>query len=285
MKTKAYRKITAAVDVLFGILTLYCFYLYIRKILTWEPGIDINFRLVCTSLLVAVAVHFMKALRLYVILFEHKIDFLSYLDTYAKTAMISLLLPYKSGELYRGFRIGRLISSGIQGYIVVLFDRFIDTLALVTLILLTLFFVEISIIPIYVIFALFIVFIITVYCLFPSLYQFWNHFLIFSRSSKNTLKALQFLQFCNRAYQSVNEVARGRFLMLYLLSVIAWLVEVGGLLTVGGFSSTRVGNYLADVMLGNPNSENMVYILLCFTVFCVLSIITYLLRACRGTDK
>ena len=80
----------------------------------------------------AFLVNGMKGIRFYIALFGGKISFHKFLKMYAETMGLNMILPYKSGEICRGAYLGKIMGSYFVGYSVVLFDRFVDTFALVT---------------------------------------------------------------------------------------------------------------------------------------------------------
>lgn len=260
-------------DLFFACATIYCLSLYLRGILTWQGIYSLSLGSLVVTLIVVALVHSLKGLRFYLIMLDYSFPLPVFLNLYAETALVNLLLPYKAGEIYRGLRAGRAAESFLQGYASVLFDRFVDTLALVTVIIGFSFLAGTGIPATCAFFAAFAFFIAALYWFFPSLDRFWQHYLLFNRSSENTLRALYICQLCHRAYDRVYTVVRGRFVLLYLMSVTAWFIEIGGLLVLGGKSSgSGLEGYLSAVLLGHPVSENSAYILLCFFMLTLLAI-------------
>jgi len=79
----------------------------------------------------AAAVHILKAFRLWFALYGHGIPFSEYMIQYCKAVPVSVVLPCKLGDLLRAYCFGHLIHNYLSGVLVVLLDRFCDTLALV----------------------------------------------------------------------------------------------------------------------------------------------------------
>jgi uncharacterized protein (TIRG00374 family) len=219
----------------------------------------------------AISVHMMKALRLYIILFGNQFSLSCYIQRYIKTATLNLLLPFKTGEIYRGYCIGEMIGSYADGYIIVIFDRFVDTLALISIVLISTIIADFEISAVYAILTLFLIVIILIYILFLPLKDYWNNFLIFKKSSKNTLKGLHIIKTAENAYKNINDVVKGRFIILCFLSLVAWGLEIGSLFLVGQeLEKTSLGIYLTDILKGTLNSNNIVYTICCFIFFVIV---------------
>ena len=176
------------------------------------------------------SVHFIKAMRMYFILYgTGNLEFREHLKIYCKTAMVSMLLPYKMGDLFRMYCYTAYMDSGIKSIIVVLLDRFMDTLALITVILFTSTVVGLSYFgPLLLILLIFVFCIIAAYLLFPGLSSFWNLFLLKARATPNTIRTLRLIHRGKAVYQEVIGITKGRGVMLYILSLIAWMIEIGG---------------------------------------------------------
>ena len=56
------------------------------------------------------------------------------LSTYCKVTPVSIILPFKMGELYRMYCYGRQSGIVLRSVVIILLDRFMDTAALVTVI-------------------------------------------------------------------------------------------------------------------------------------------------------
>ncbi len=251
-------------DAIFIAAASLCAWTYLREVLEGYIRMRVSLSYIARGISVAIFVHMIKALRTYVLLFGNRSRMTGYIHLYARTTFVNLLLPYKIGEIYRGYRLGKFLSSPVQGYMVMLADRFVDTLALMTIVVASALTAGVEMTLSYGVFMLFLGLLILAYHAFPPLSQFWGHLLIYNKSSENTLRALRFLQMGEKAYLHIDRIFRGRFLILYLLSLLAWGIEIGGLLMIGEmFSSVRLGRYLSDVMAGHMNMDNLFYMLAC----------------------
>lgn len=281
MKNRAkINKINFLINIFFAAVTICCLLIFCGKLFEKKELLaEMKIGYIILIFVTAVLVHTIKALRFYIVMFGHKFKLRDYIPQYIKTAVVNMLLPFKSGEVYRGYCMGRMIDSIADGYIMVIFDRFIDTLALISLVICLSFFTDVEITEIYMFLSVFLVVVIIIYNLFKPLYQYWNHFLIFNKSSEHTLVGLQFLKACNDAFMNINFVVKGRFVMLYLLSLVAWSVEIGMLVTVGKqISGMEISTYLSDVLTGNLNVNNMMYTIQCFVFFLIVGIVLFINR-------
>lgn len=192
-----------------------------------------------------IMVHLIKSLRLYLALYGLDIEFGTYLKLYCKVTPVSVILPFKIGEMFRMYCYGRQLKSKIRGVVIILLDRFMDTLALVIMML----GVEIisgKKIPIFVyLLILFLAMMVTLYIMFPGGYVFWKKYLLSSKATEKSISALSIFEVINMIYKELSDVASGRGIILFLLSVFAWGVELGSVII--GFGHVN-GSELEEVI-------------------------------------
>lgn len=209
------------------LLFLFCaLYNHMKKTESGSPETIIIF------FLTALFVLGIKFLRLYIILFGLKVSLLIQFKQYCKVIPVIMLFPYKSGELFRMYCYGYHISNYIEGIIYIVFDRFVDTTALVTVMAALNFLFGVRSSALVNLLLLFIVCIFIFYYIFPSLYSFWNRYFINCTATKRKIKALFFLKNMHMAYMDIVNAIKGKFIILYILSLTAWLIELGGVLIV-----------------------------------------------------
>lgn len=171
---------------------------------------------------------------------------------------------------------GKELKNGLKGIIIVLLDRFMDTLALISMVL-AVWFVnggQLSFV-IYVL-ILIVVCLLILYYVFPSIYSFWNHFLLSAKATEKKIALLHFLDVLHTVYGEISGVTRGRGILLYALSVIAWGIELGSVVLVSGDRGIRDKNRVISQYLSSALGIGYSIELRQF-VFCsvVLLIITY----------
>ena len=138
----------------------------------------------------------------------------------------------------------------MYGIAVILLDRFVDTAALMTVLVL---FVlplgnampAVSFVLLAVLFALSFI-----YFALPGLCQYWNRYLIAGRGSTRKLFALTVLARLEAAYRDIHRVVQGKFLLSYMLSVAAWLIEIGGLALTVSLLRADLGAAMSAYLFG-----------------------------------
>lgn len=239
-------------------------------------------------LLIAIVllVHTIKAVRLYLALYGSDLKGISYIKTYCKTTSVSMVIPLKAGEFFRMYCYGKWLGV-MKGVVVVLLDRFMDTLALVTVIFLVKPFDKKSVMLFaYILFA-FLVFVVSGYFIYPGIHRFWKQYLLRAKASENTLAMLRVLENLNKIYAETENVVRGRGVMLYLMSLMAWGVEIGGMIllnvTSGGTeTASAISCYLTSAMMGNSSSELKQFI---FISVIFLVIVYFTVKLYRTVEK
>lgn len=182
---------------------------------------------ICIIAITALIVHSIKAFRMYLALYGSGVNLRRFLKTYCKAAPVSIVFPYKLGELYRIYCYGVLLNDAPKGIVITLLDRFMDTIALVTIILLMWMFYGVHIASIATVLTVFLIFILLIYIVFPGVYQFWKRYMLKAAATKKRLTALGLLESCNNVFLEITGVTQGRGIILYFLSLIAWGIEIG----------------------------------------------------------
>ncbi len=181
---------------------------------------------VSVFILSVAAVHFIKALRLYIALYGNGINTNDYIKTYCKVTPVNIILPFKSGELYRIYCWGYLLNDYLKSTIVVLLDRFMDTIALITLLLILCAFYGTKVTALTYFLILFLLVLFLTYYIFPNFYKFWNAYFLDAKATKNKLWGLKHLEKINMVYLEINNIINGRAVILYSLSILAWTIEI-----------------------------------------------------------
>ena len=244
MKQKTYK----LVNILVLLLTVL---LLSRALLHQDFSFVLHNPLICLIMIVTVGlVHGIKAFRLYLELLDRKLPVGLFLRQYCKITPVSMILPLKAGDLFRCYCYGYYIGDWMYGIAVILLDRFVDTAALITVLIL---FVlplgnampAVSFVLLAVLFALSFI-----YFALPGLCQYWNRYLIAGRGSTRKLFALTVLARLEAAYRDIHRVVQGKFLLSYMLSVVAWLVEIGGLALTVSLLRADLGAAMSAYLFG-----------------------------------
>lgn len=242
-----------------------------------------------TSIIVLVStvllVHFVKAARLYLALYGLNVDLNSYVKTYCKVTPTSIVIPFKLGEVFRMYCYGQLLQSPVKGVIIILLDRFMDTIALVTAILLAWILFGGHMTTFVYILLIFLVFVLFIYFVYPSVYKFWKSYLLKSDASEHKLAVLKMLEMLNMIYKEIESVAKGRGIILYFMSLVAWGVEIGSLILLNEISrngkiSQIISDYLTSAMKGNQSTELKQFVIVSVALFILVYIV---IKVCRMT--
>lgn len=225
-----------------------------------------------------ILVHIVKAVRLYLAIYGSDMDFRTYLKTYCKVTPVSVVFPYKLGEFFRMYCYGKHLGSGLKGVVIVLLDRFMDTVALITLILFLRIFVGGSFTSFTYVLLLFLALVLMAYYVFPGVYAFWKKYLLRAKATENKLAALKLLDACKLVYGEIANVTKGRGVILYGLSLIAWSVEIGSIAFIKNMVgdakvSETITAYLSSAMSTEQTPELRQFVLISVILMIALYLI------------
>ena len=202
---------------------------------------------------VAFIVHFIKASRLYFVLYGSKIDICTYTKIYCKVTPVSLMFPYKVGEFFRMYCYGQNMKNMLKGIVTIILDRFMDTTALLTILLLIILFNGGKITAFTYILLLFLLCILLIYFVYPDIYIFWKKYILNAKATKTNIMILKILDAFNNVYLEVMNISKGKGVILYFMSLIAWLCEISGIVLIGGIVEDEqinktIANYLSSAV-------------------------------------
>ncbi len=231
-------------------------------------------------------IHVVKAMRLYIILYGNVSDPDGFTRTYCKVAPVCVLLPFKLGDFFRMYCYGILVDNVPKGIVSVLLDRFMDTIALICMIMMGVIFANSHLNRLHFAMIIFLVIIFLVYMAFPSLYRFWNKFLLRLDADEQKLTMLRFLDAMKRIHAEVSSVSRGRGIILFFLSILSWVFELGRLVLVNNIIGEeiliKINEYL-QAALGQGTSTEIreltyISVVVTFLLYCVLKVKKILLK-------
>ena len=162
----------------------------------------------------------------------------------------------------------------IKGTITVLLDRFMDTVALITICFFLWIFQRKEIdILLYVLF-LFLGTVTLIYMCFPGICHFWRQSLLASKASPRKMLILKWLGILWKVYGEIQNTIRGKGIILYSLSLIAWIIEIGHIAVISErIVQNDVIDYLRSAMVGKFSNHSGNFSL----AIVVMSICTYLM--------
>ena len=225
-----------------------------------------------------IIVHFLKAIRLYFALYGIDISFRDYLKIYCKVTPVSILLPYKSGELFRMYCYGIQTGNMLKGFITVILDRFIDTIALLTMIVVVLVVFGGTITPLVYILIVFVVTVFALFAMFPGTYKYWIKHLLKADATPRRITTIKLLNKINIVYNEITFITKGRGVILLFLSLLAWAVEIGTVsllykLNGGTDISGKISEYLSAALTGTQSIELRQFILISVILMLLIYVI------------
>lgn len=235
----------------------------------------------------AILVHAVKAGRLYLALYGTGMGLGTHLKTYCKVIPASVVFPYKMGEFFRMYCYGTRLGNPLTGIVIILFDRFVDTAALVTAILLVWLLSGGQVTSLVYVLLVFLALVLFVYGVFPKVCRFWKRYLLKAKATENSLAVLAMLERADTLYHVVENAVVGRGIILYFLSLAAWGVEIGSVALLGRMSDSKpvgaaVTHYLTSAMGGNRAPELRLFI---FVSVVLLAVLYLVIKVFEGTGK
>lgn len=222
---------------------------------------------VVATALCAVCVYVFKGLRMYLILMEQNIRFARYLPLFLKTTLISIVLPYKLGEVFRAYCFSYAVGSLSCGVISVLVDRFFDTVPLIAFALFLRFGAggeNMLLTPVFLFLLLFLAFSALFYLAYPSTSHYLNRFLLTRTNNSKSVYFLFLLDTLDEWYRYCVALVQGRAIILLVLSFFAWATEYVALYCTaraygGRFAVTDFTVYLNQILVGTADFPANLY--------------------------
>ena len=231
-----------------------------------------------------IIVHFLKAIRLYIAFYGTNMKLSKYISIYCKVTPVSILFPFKIGEFFKIYCYGIQTGKMLKGVLTVILDRFVDTLALLTMIVVVSILYGNMATTLVLVLLLFVVIVFVIFALFPGGYNYWLKYMLKADASPKTIRALAFLEKLNNIYSEITNITKGRGIILYVLALAAWMVEIGMVAFLyRGYGenvelSKKISEYLLSAFSSNQTQELKMFV---FSSV-VLLLLMYILVKCVG---
>lgn len=236
-----------------------------------------DFGYITVLTLTVIIVHVIKTGRLYLALYGTNIGFCAYIKTYCKVTPVSVVFPFKLGEFFRMYCYGTQLKALLKGIIVVLLDRFMDTAALVTIILMAWIFNGGQIAILAYVLLLFLIFAFLIYLVFPGVYKFWKEYILKAKATEHKLTVLKVLESLNILYAEVTNITKGRGVILYFMSLIAWGAEIGCIALLCGINKeTHLSDTITDYLSSALGSGSSIELNQFVFISVILMIVVYI---------
>lgn len=261
MRYRIYRLINAAVI----LLSLPFLYRGLRSMLQYVFEMQVTYIFLIAGMLFTLTVLILKAARFYLIVLEKNMGVLEFVKLYAKTTLISLLLPFKLGEFYRIYCCSMAFDGIRTGGLMVLLDRYFDTIPLLALLAGAVVLGNVRATGLVWFLSVFVILATVVYMIVPSTCRYLNHFLIINSVSRKGIMALECLKRMWFLRKYVAELVEDREEVLMFLSSCAWLAEYAALWCLVRGMGEKLYlkdflNYMNSVLVGGTYSYRGVYV-------------------------
>lgn len=269
------KSINMAINIIFFFLTL--LFIYINNPLK-DNLISLNniFFLVPIFILI----HIIKCFRQYLLLIESGIHMGDFIKIYIKTTFCSIILPYKSGELYKAYEYGYKVNNYMKGLLTVVVDKFLDAILLLFIFIPYEIKTGNNISQITWILLSFTIIFCVVYISFETTYYYLNKHFIKKNNAKRNIFVLKLLEQGHDLYDYVNVLIKGRVLLLLIFTVMAWALEWLFIYILNGGNFI---DYINAIFFGNQNyvfSNYVIVGIICFIIFEII----FFIRKC-GNNK
>ena len=244
-------------------------------------NINISAKLLLMLLIMFVVIHIFKFIKIYFILLEEVIPLKRMIKLYVKTTFVSIVLPYKIGELFKMYSYGKEINNYAKGVVAVLIDKFFDALILCIVLIPYGVVVSGNISKLAWIMLAFLVAILIIYLSFKGTYIYLNKFFISKVKNKNSIYALGVIEKANEIYITAKNMITGRQSVILCLTGISWITEAVFIQVMAGFTGIETGfmtviNYISDAFFGINNLLFNNYIYLGTAIFLALIVAMYI---------
>lgn len=237
-----------------------------------------------------IIVHSVKAGRLYLSLYGSNIDFFTHLKLYCKVIPVSVIFPLKLGEFFRMYCYDKQLDNVLKGTVIILLDRVMDTMALVTMLLLVRIICGGRMTLLAYILIIFLVFMLIVYCVFPGVFRFWKKYILRAPATEKGLAALKMLEMLRVVYSEIEGVVKGRGILLYFMSLVAWGAEIGSVILLneiagGGGLDTIITDYIMSALGGSQSVELSRFVFASVVLLMVTYVVIKFIEGCRKRRK
>lgn len=206
--------------------------------------------------------HLFRALRLAMLVGSHQVSLRRLTQVHFFTAGVSLLLPFKLGEVYRVVELRTVIGSTPRALLTVWIERAFDAGILLLMIvcarLLTGGDSELGYVPLVVVSAAFLVLTLLGLLVLPENLQALSLFILRRYRSERAVAAMRAIRFMLDYVRHGQQVVAGKYAAVCAISALVWLLELlafGFVLNAGGLDWIALLHgflgYVSEVSLGH----------------------------------
>ncbi|MHC6202923.1 lysylphosphatidylglycerol synthase domain-containing protein [Breznakiellaceae bacterium SP9] len=172
-----------------------------------------------------VIMHILKLFRYYFLILDTRLSFTTFITIYLYTTIIGVLFPFKSGEVFRLYFIGKKCGSFTIAFLSMATERFYDILTIV-LILFALFFVYgIELSFTFLVFAFLAAVLFCIYKMFPGMNTCANKYMMQKRGKNYDVGLLKILEKMQIIYQYQLKIIEEKGWIVLFLSIFIWIAN------------------------------------------------------------
>ena len=175
----------------------------------------------------------------------------------------------------------------LKGVVTVILDRFMDTIALVTMIIVVWIASGGVMMPLVYFLLVFLVAAVLLFITFPGAYNYWKKFLLRADGTPRKLKMLRYMENINRVYKEIVGVSKGRGIILYVISLLAWSAEIGCVALLNRMNdhsnlSDKMSEYLTSALSSNQSIELKQFIFISVILMIIIYVLVKAVETVRG---
>ena len=129
------------------------------------------------------------------------------------------------------------------------------------------------------------------FVVFPGVYRYWNKYFLRANATVRKMRAIKLLDRMNRVYKEISNVTKGRGIILFVLSLLAWGVEIGSVAMLHGMYEDRsdvdvvISEYLSSALSSSQSLELKQFIFISVILMIFIYILVKLIDVAVGERK
>lgn len=194
---------------------------------------------VVVCLLMYLLSHFIRVLRIAVMIGRQNFSLVSLLKIQYYTNAVNLLVPFKLGEFYRILEFNKVIQDKEKTFFTIIAERGIDFILIFLGLFICVYFTEQTFIEIKTtifIGTVFIGSILFTFFVLPQNLRFLNIFLAKRHTSKRIVKVLYLSSKIHDSIEGIRNIVTKEKATLLILSLCIWMLEIGSFYYINDFS-------------------------------------------------
>ena len=228
-------------------------------------------------IIIYIFIHFFKSIKQYLMLIESDVHFKDFISLYVRSTFCSIILPYKLGEIFKGYIYGYKINNYFKGFLIIIVDKFFDAIVLLSILFLHTIKNNNVINNIMWLLLVFTILLIIIFISFKSTYYYLNKHFVLYKNSKNSIFVLTLLEKFNELFIYVNGIIKNRVLILLILTVLSWSFEY---LFVYILDISDFLTYTNSFFFGTKSSVVSNYIIISTLIFVVFELMFFIRKCC-----